>query len=69
MKTNPEGICGEWDRIGSGPAQGPGQTTVLGGTPRLTELPGQETWDTQMQHCSTLNQGLAGGDQFSPSIS
>jgi len=40
---------------------------VLGGTPRLTELPEQETWDAQEQHCTTLNQVLA-GDQFSPGI-
>lgn len=36
---------------------------------RLIELPGQETWDTQKQHCTTLHQVLAGGEQFSPSIS
>lgn len=67
MKTNPEWICGEWDRIGSGPGQ-TGQTTVLAGTPRLTKLPGQETGcsDAGLYY---LNQVLAGGDQFSPSIS
>lgn len=69
MKTNLEEICGEWDRTGSGQAQRPGQTKVLEGTLRLSELPGQQTWGTQMQHSTTFNQVLAGGDQLSPGIS